>query len=116
MNLSKHAASVAVDSICSLLNGGSLKIYNAAGVLLAEPRFAKQAFKPSIDGLAESYPLIDDDNARASGQATSFKACDTSGGVIIFGNVGEDMEIDNPHIAAGARVDVRSLTLQFPGE
>lgn len=113
--LSKQAASAATDAVCDLLNNGSLKLFNDAGVLLAEPRFDSRAFKEAIDGLAESYPLEDDDNARASGEAKRFSACDTFGAVVYSGIVGDDMKIDNPHIAAGARVQVERATFSFPG-
>jgi hypothetical protein len=116
ITLSKHAASAATDAVCDLLNGGSLKIYNDAGVLLAEPRFEKRAFKVAIDGLAESYPLEDDDNASASGEAKRFSACDPAGDVIFSGTVGDDLKMDNPHIAAGARVQGDRVTFSFRGE
>jgi len=119
MKLTKHAATTATDAICALLNDGHLQMFNAAGVLLAELKFAHRAFKPAIDGLAQSYPLASETNAPASGCATVFHACDPSGAPIFTGTIGEgddaDMVMDSPHIAAGATVAIDSVTFSFPG-
>jgi hypothetical protein len=118
MKLANHALTTATDAICDLLNGGHLRMFNAAGVLLAEMKFASKAFKPAIDGLAQSYPLTSETNAPASGCATVFHACDPSGLPIFTGTIGEsddcDMVMDSPHIAAGATVQVDSITFSFP--
>jgi hypothetical protein len=118
MKLTKHAATAATDAICALLNNGHLRMFNAAGVLLAELKFAAHAFKPAIDGLAQSYPLISETNAPASGCATVYHACDPSGAPIFIGTIGDDadMSMDSPHIAAGATVAVDSITFSFPVE
>lgn len=122
ITISNHAASAATDAVCSLLDGGSLRIFNRADVLLAELKFQPKAFRPAIDGLAASHPLIDEDNAKASGMAHNFIACDPAGAPIFSGLVGGtdengitagDMVMDNPHIAAGARVQVDAVTFQF---
>lgn len=121
--ISKHAASAATDAVCELLDGGSVKIFNGAGVLLAEPRFEKRAFKVAIDGLAESYQIEDEDNAIASGMATKFTACDPAGDTVFSGLIScgdeiaiGDMRMDSPHIAAGGRVKVDRITFSFHGE
>jgi len=120
VKLTNQAATIATDAICSALNDGTLQLVNAAGVLLAELKFAHKAFKPAIDGLAQSYPLVSETNAPASGCASTYYACDPSGAPILVGTIGDDenkdhdMIMDSRHIAAGATVDVDSFTFSFP--
>lgn len=117
MNLSGFAASAATDAVCSLLNGGFLRIYNAAHVLLAELRFQQKAFYPAIDGLAKSRTPDPETNAPCSGMASTFYACDPSGAPVFSGTIGvhdyDDMKMDDAYITAGAKVQTDGITYSF---
>jgi hypothetical protein len=113
VQLSDLAASHAADAVTIMLGGGTLRIYDADDVTLAELRFAGRAFRPAQAGVALANPLTPDTAAPASGKAVLFR-CFTAKEVFVFGGtVGTkdaDMVLNSAEIRQGAEVSIESFT------
>ena len=80
----KHASA---DAECSLLNGGSLKLY-AGATLIAQPRFQTPALKAPVGGALEAHDLIPDEKAQATGRPDRFVAAQKNGTPVWSGSEG----------------------------
>ena len=127
---SSVAVNAAVNAICRLLDGGFLRIYSGSqpdsaedGLrqtteLLVEMRWGSPAFKSSVDGAAQSLPIISGKPSVAAGKASFFRALAKDGATVIFdGSVGEtqaDMIFPDVRIQHGALVKVESFRFTLP--
>lgn len=122
-----EAANAACDAMAALVNGGTLKIYAVgSGVpaaaataitdqpLLATLTLANPAFAAAVAGVATANAITGDSSADAAGTASFFRML-TSGGAArcqgLCGLSGSDLNLNTLNIAAGAQIDVTSLTL-----
>ena len=102
--LSDVAINAAADVVCSLLNGGYLRLYSGSQpatastaitsqMQLAELRFSSKAFAPAAGGVAAANAIAPDKAAAAVGMAQWFRAFKSDGLTSVFdGSVG----INNP--------------------
>lgn len=123
--VSDPIASEQADVIGNALNSGYLRIYDGAQpasantavstqTLLAELRFAADAFPPAVAGLLTANTITSDSSANASGTATWFRALRSDGSsVVIDGSVGTanaNMIIATTAISAGQTVSCSQFT------
>lgn len=123
--LSNAAANAAVDAVCALLDGGSLRLYDGtqaadadtaigAQVLLAELPLGTPAFGAAVDGVADAEPITDDADADATGTATWFRAVQSDGVTVVFdgtvGTSGADLNLNSVSIVEDANVEVTGFS------
>lgn len=126
---STEAVNAEADAIGGLLNNGYLRIYDGAQpqdantaitdqVLLAELRFAADAFPAAVDGTITANAITSDASANATGTAEWGRILKSDGtSVIMDGTVGiEDANIiiNAIDIVAAAVVSCSSLILTVP--
>lgn len=121
MRLSERAASAAAEAVGHLLDGGSLRLFAGEPgqtTLLAELRFAAQAFRRGGPGRIEVASIADDPDARATGRAAFFQAVMADGRTVVLeGSVGlsdADLALEPADIERGARVRVTAFTYFQP--
>ncbi len=122
--VSDTAANAAVNALCALANGGTLKIYagtqpanaNTAvttQTLLASLALSATAFGTAAGGVAAAN-AITSAAAVATGTATWFRIFKSDGTTVVFdGNVstsGANLNLNSTAIQSGATVAVSSLT------
>lgn len=115
------------DALGALFDNGYLRIYDGAQpanadtavgaqVLLAELRFAADAFPAAVNGLLTAAAITGDAAANATGVATWARCLKADGATVICdGTVGEaacDILIDSDAIQQDADVNVTSFTIQ----
>ncbi len=128
LTLATVAANASANAIASLLDGGSVRIYDGTRpatantavttqILLAEPTFASPAFATAVAGVATAHAITDEDDCPASGTAAWFRAV-TSGGAAVFdGTVGTadtDCVLSNVAIVAHGTLSITSCTITAP--
>lgn len=120
------AANAAVNAMAALCNNGYLRIYNGSQpatadtalsgqTLLAELRFNTTAFGSGSAGVATANAFTADSSADNTGTASWFRALQSDGTTVVMdGTVGtsaSDLNLNSTAIAAGANVQVNSMTL-----
>lgn len=123
--VSNLAVNAEADALGVLADTGYLRIYDGtqptnadtavgAQVLLAELRFAADAFPAAVAGVLTANAITDDSSANATGTATWFRALKSDGTTVLFdGNVGTsgcDLNLNSTAISSGAAVSVTGLT------
>lgn len=123
--LSNAAASIAADSVTSLLDNGYLRIYDGtqpatantaitSQVLLAELRFNATAFAAAANGAASANSITADPSANATGTASWFRALQSDGTSVVFdGSIGTSLAnivLTSTSITTGETVDITSFT------
>jgi hypothetical protein len=122
--LSAVAANAAADAVCSLLNGGYLRIYDGVqpsspGVgingprLLAELRWNAEAFTRAGGGRSYANAIEGDPGAFQGGEATWFRALTADEIVVFDGSVGTkdaDLLLNATTIEQGAAVSVSGFS------
>ena len=128
--ISNAAANAEVDSLCTLLNTGYLRIYDSTGgtgqpatadtaigsqVLLAELRFGATAFGAGSSGVATANAITQDSAANATGTATWFRTLKSDGTSVVgdgsVGTSGADCNLNTVSIVLNAVVSVTSMTI-----
>jgi hypothetical protein len=129
-HLSRAAVNAAADAVVSLLDGGTITIYDgpqppsanrdpaARSVRLVTLQLDRPAFKPAVAGEAVANPMMSA-RAVASGTPTWFRGSTADGANIWDGDVGvegsgADLELSAVMIPAGAEVLISSLTYRQP--
>ena len=120
-----EAANAAARSLTALANGGYLRIYSGAQpempdapvesqTLLAELRFAQNAFQAPVLGIAHAAPLVADTNAASDGEPAWFRVFKSDGMSALWdGSAGQsdcDLIVQAKKIVSGAMVEFKSLT------
>ena len=123
-SIDNTARNAAADAVCTLLNGGSLRIYDgtppagagaslAGNTLLAELPLANPAFGAASSGVATANTITADASADATGTAT-FARLLTSGAVarvqLTVGSGSGELDLSSTSITVGGNVSVSSLT------
>ena len=123
--LSNVAANLEADAVGDAMNNGYLRIYDGtqptnadtaigAQVLLAELRFAADAFGAASAGVAAAGTFVEDASANATGTATWFRALKSDGTTVMFdgsvGTSGANLNLNSTSIISGAPVNVTSFT------
>ena len=103
-----RVASLAVEALTSLLDGGFLQVYEGQ-TMLAQMRFDNPAFGPIVDGTAKAHPLMVG-TGRADGVAEQWVALTEDGTPVLACVVGDDMLLSQNYIASGAEVRISSFT------
>lgn len=113
--LSEQAQNIAVDSVCSMLDGGSLCIYEGIQPSNADAQLEKQnllarfnldtpAFGKSVEGVAVANGVLST-NVQATGTAMWFRCFNSSGEPVFDGSVG----------LSGCNINLSSVALQLYG-
>lgn len=128
MKQSTPAVNAAANAVCTLANGGTLKIYNgsqpasadtavSSQTMLASLALSATAFGNAAAGVATAN-AITSATAAASGTASWFRVFKSDGTTAVFdGSVdttGADLNLNATAIASGATVAVSSLTYTEP--
>lgn len=115
------------DSVGNALDDGYIRLYTSpqpanadtaitTQTLLAELRFANDAFGAAVAGLITANPITPDASANATGTAAWARILASDGSTTYFdGSVGAsnaNVVINSTSIVAGAAVSCTSLTLQ----
>lgn len=123
--LSDEAANAEADAVCSLLDGGFLRVYDGAQPanantavttqnLLAELTFGSPAFGSASGGVATANAITPDTDANATGTASWFRAVKSNGTSVLFdgsvGTSGCDLNINTVAIQQHAEVDCTSFS------
>jgi hypothetical protein len=127
LKFSALAVNTAVDAMCALLDGGTLKIYTGTQpltpetateeTLLATATFGSPAFAAAEDGVATANTITPDSSIDADGTAAWFRAETSEGDAIIDGSVGVgvyDLVMSTVTFVLYAEFAVASLTLTLP--
>jgi hypothetical protein len=129
LGLSRRAASAAADAVTALLDGGYLQLFDGIkparadappgrSVLLCELHFARPAFRPASDGIAQSNP-VPPAAATAYGEARWFRCLSAALEPVLDGSIGAvgsgaDMTLSSSTIPAGVLVDLERVTYTHP--
>lgn len=122
IGLSDAAANLALDVWTARLSGGTLCLYDGSRTipgakrLLAEIPFAEPAFLPAQYGRARVRTVGRGDPATLGGTPSWFVARDPDGGPVITGDIGTDLQLDQPTIAPGVSVYLTDWELMLPVE
>ena len=127
--ISGASADAAMDAFTALLDGGVLRIYEAAQPagpdtalsgqkLLAELTLNATAFGPSSGGIAAAAAITKDSSANDTGTAAWYRAFMTDGTTAVcdgsIGTAGCDLNLNSTAIQANAEVSITSWTLTLP--
>lgn len=119
MNLSDYGAAVALDTLGSVLDGGSLELLDADGNTLAAVTLAMPAFRPAEHGEAEAYPMTPDRDARALGEPVAYRTVTLNGTQITDGPVVHEgdgeLVFPPPLIVPHAEVSIDRFVLRLKG-
>lgn len=99
--IATEALNAKVNAWAKLLDGGTLEFYDgkqpasvneapAKAKLLAALKFQSPAFPPAEDGVAESFDLTPDTDAKATGTATWYRVTKADGTAVMDGTVGRE--------------------------
>lgn len=123
--LANATVNAQADALGTLLDNGYLRLYDGAQpatadtavstqVLLAELRFAADAFPAAVGGLLTANAITADSAANATGTASWFRALKSDGTTVVLdGSVGTadaNMTIATTSISAGQTVSCSSFT------
>lgn len=109
MKLTVAVANHQANGVARMLDGGSIRLLDANGDLLAEPRFAAEAFEPAADGRAVAKPILSDPDAAKTGKAVEYVLVTAAGEV-----VGKGKAASKP--AEGVTLVLKSQTIQKHAE
>ena len=109
MRYSTQAADTMIDALTALLDGGTIKICDARGDILARPRLGTPAFAPAIGGSATAHDIHSEMHAKA-GTATSFRLTQSDGTDVVSGPVAQ-LHLTTTEITPGAKVEITSLEI-----
>lgn len=127
--ISSGARNVMLDSLASLLNGGTLKLYSGAipsspatppaggDILLATLKLSNPATLPARGGEVVFEAVAQDDSAAATGVAAWGRLAGSDGVGVIDGDVGVDdgfIRVNTVKFVAGGPVRATSATLSVP--
>lgn len=130
--LSNLAASASADALAKLLDNGWLDLMTGEQpsspdepltdqhTVLASLQFSKPAFKSSRGGVADSFPLLSDPNARATGDAKWYRLYKADHKTVVqdgsVGRVNSNLVINTSLIQEGAEVSVKVFTMAVSGK
>jgi hypothetical protein len=128
LKLSNAAANAALDALCALLNGGTLKLYTGTQpatpntaltdqVLLATLTFGAPAFGAAVDGVATANAITKDSDADFTGAATWFRAASSAGAAEVDGSVGTsgcDVNMATVSVVQHAEISITSMQITMP--
>ena len=125
---STAAVNAIADAMGRLYDGGALRLYGGAqpssvtgapSTLLAEVRFSATAFYPANEGVIIAQPMQGDPSAKATGDATWYRAVSATGAVLHDGSVGKrgtNLTMVSTAISAGVAVNPQQFSLTVPKE
>lgn len=106
LRLSKLAQDRATDAVLGLLDGGRILVFGASGRQIAELHFSDPAFEPTKEGKAKARAIAPDEGADGNDRAAHFQAVTKAGEVVLEGDVGTELRLDQGFIPKGSRVSV----------
>lgn len=110
----------------ALLNDGYLRLYTGprpaapeapltTQLMFVEVRFGSPAFRSPVNGVATANPFAGAGTVLLSGTPIWFRALASDGTTAVFdGDVGEDLLLSLPSLAAGGTFSVTSLMYSRP--
>lgn len=126
--LSTEARNAQLNAFGTLLNGGSIQLFDGkqpnspeikatTQKALAVLKFSPVAFGKAVDGTIPTNPIADDDSAGETGVATWARLTKADGTAVMDGSVGKkdaNIIMAATNIQAGARVSISSITITLP--
>lgn len=109
-----------IDAFTPRLDNGYLRLYDAGNVLLAELRFAADAFPASANATTTANPIAAA-GALATGTAATARCYEADGvtlaceGTVGVAGSGAHVILNSTAIQQGADVTVTGVTLSMPG-
>jgi len=118
ITLSETASNAMLDSLASLMDGGSIELRSDDRVL-AVLRLSSPVAEPAIDGELEFNDIDEEDAALANGIATSARIVAADGSEIFSCDVGDAdsdavVTLNTTRIARGGPVRLQSFRLVMP--
>ena len=118
--LSEHAGNALLNALAGLMDGGSIELLSDDARTLAVLRLSDPATQEADGGEMVFNKIIDEESARAQGNAASARVLGADGGEVFHCDVGDQnsdavIQLNTTRIFRGGPVRLTSFRLAMPG-